>query len=104
MAKLNRSTLKQLIIDLIERNPPFDTFPLIQKVEDEQVRLDVADSIMTRTADVISISPTTNAVAVNFNNAEQVVVNTVGAIDAVFQITIDGLLTSQNQKSEAKRS
>lgn len=97
MSKLNRLTLKQLITDFINRNPPFDTFPLIQKLEDEQVRLDVADSIITRTAQAVSISPTTSEVEVDFTNAEQVVINTVGSIQSAFNVTIDGLLTSQNQ-------
>lgn len=97
MGKFNRTTLKQRISDFINRIAPFDGNPLIQKLEDQEIRNDVADSVILKTADSVTFNPTNQNVVLDFTNSDEVKLVTTGSIQTIFNITVQGLETSQNQ-------
>ena len=97
MAKFNRATLKTRISALINRIAPFDSDPLIQKVEDEEVRTDVADSCQFLEADQQVLNVTTESFNVDYSSFDEVVVDLTSLGFSEFEITFQGLETQQNK-------
>lgn len=92
MALLNKVTWKNKFSDFINRVSPFNTFPLIQKVEHEQlVGSDLGDSVIFRQPSVQVINSPLSAISVNFDLADRFDIDTTGSGDNAFTITLSGL-------------
>ena len=91
----NRSTLLSRISALINRSTPFNAEPLVQKTEDQLIREDVVESMLTREADTFSISNPSSTVAVDFSSGQVCNINSAAAIPTSFAITISNLRANE---------
>jgi len=95
MAELNRTTLQTQYTDYINRDPPFDTDPLIQKSEDLLVTTDLFDSSVLRQETVQSINNPGSLFNLDFSSVEQFQVNTSASVDNLFTATVQNLSPGQ---------
>lgn len=93
MAILDKPTWKQKFQDFINRIPPFDTDPLIQKVEHQElVGTDLADSTIYQIPIESAINSPSAAFNVDFAAADQYNIDTTGVGTTAFTITLQNLL------------
>lgn len=91
MGKYNKVTLLSRISDFINRVAPFDSDPLIQKTEDNIIRDDVVDSMVSEIPASASINNPAASFTVDFDAVEDHLIDTTSSIPNDFTITLDNL-------------
>ena len=91
MAKQNKATFKAQQQALIDRVPPYDSNPLIQKTEDDEVRDQGIDNQYYEVPTEASITSPSGTFNVDFDTAEVYNIDTISSIPAAFVITLQNL-------------
>ena len=95
MAIKNRPTLKQQFTDFINRVPPFDGDPLIQKAEHDQVSQDLFDSLIAKSDNNQSINSPSALIDLDYTSFDLYTINSSASVDVSFTITLNNVSTGQ---------
>ena len=91
MAKQNKVTHKAQQQALIDRTPPYDANPLIQKTEDDEVRDQGIDNVVYQVSTVGTIGSPAAAFACDFATNDEYNIDTSGSGSSAFSITLSNL-------------
>lgn len=93
MALFNRATWAQRFLSFINRTPPFDGDPLIQKADHQIiVGQDLPDSVIFRDPQVFAINnPALPTIDVNFNLGDRCDIDVTGSVDTDFILNVSNL-------------
>jgi hypothetical protein len=91
MAQFNKTSLKSLISDFINRVAPFNGNPLIQKTEDNTIRDNVVDSMVAEIATTSSVAPLSASFNVDLAIVDEYSINIVTGAQPTVSFTLQNL-------------
>lgn len=91
MAKQNKSTYNSQFADMINRDEPYDSNPLIQKIEALALSEQETENTIFEVPTVASISNPSSSITLDFESVDLYNINTTGSGSTAFNIAIGNL-------------